>query len=42
MLKDEKNRSYNGGRDARPLKIWPDFFIPTVPDKKVQLYQVVE
>ena len=25
MLKDEQNRSYNGGGDARPLKIWSDF-----------------
>ena len=25
MIKDEKNRSYNGGGDAMPLKIWSDF-----------------
>ena len=25
MLKDEQNCSYNGGGDARPLKIWSDF-----------------
>ena len=25
MLKDEQNRSYNGGGDAIPLKIWSDF-----------------
>ena len=25
MLKDEQNRSYNGGGVSRPLKIWSDF-----------------
>ena len=25
MLKDEQNCSYNGGGDAKPLKIWSDF-----------------
>ena len=25
MLKYEQNRSYNGGGDAMPLKIWSDF-----------------
>ena len=25
MLKDEQNCFYNGGGEARPLKIWSDF-----------------